>query len=111
MFQHYCLRRKQYYFRGYRFSYVFTGDTGNNKVRTGFFNRIVLVLETGFAATAFVAEFLNLILAEEDKAGETESLTSNLADRDDAEYKNGVESEISVAAREWRKACLSSPIR
>ncbi|KAI9839272.1 MAG: hypothetical protein M1819_003267 [Sarea resinae] len=46
------------------FSYVFTYN-GNNHAKQGFFNAIVLVMETGFAVTAFLAIILNLILPEE----------------------------------------------
>ncbi|KAL8831051.1 MAG: hypothetical protein Q9170_005460, partial [Blastenia crenularia] len=46
------------------FQYVFT-YSGGNKSKQGFFNAIVLVCETGFALTAFVAIFLNLLLQEE----------------------------------------------
>ncbi|KAI4125798.1 MAG: hypothetical protein LQ338_004078 [Usnochroma carphineum] len=46
------------------FTYVFT-YTGGNHAKQGFFNAIVLVCETGFALTAFVAIFLNLVLEEE----------------------------------------------
>ena len=80
------------------FSYVFT-YTGNNKAKAGFFDAIVLVLETGFAVTAFVAVFLNLILAEEDEAEETASLAGDSADRDeieDAEYKKGADVETGA---------------
>ncbi|KAF2836122.1 Xanthine/uracil permease [Patellaria atrata CBS 101060] len=46
------------------FAYVFTYG-GPNRALLGFFNAIELVLETGFAVTAFLALFLNLILPEE----------------------------------------------
>nr|POE87980.1 purine permease [Quercus suber] len=46
------------------FNYVFT-YAGDNHALSGFFNAIVLVVETGFAVTAFLALFLNLILPEE----------------------------------------------
>ncbi|KAI4204775.1 MAG: hypothetical protein LQ350_000841 [Teloschistes chrysophthalmus] len=46
------------------FAYVFT-YSGDNRAKQGFFNAIVLVCETGFALTAFVAIFLNLVLQEE----------------------------------------------
>ena len=65
------------------FSYVFT-YTGDNQAKQGFFNAIVLVLETGFAVTAFLAIFLNLIL-EEEIEDEAVSITANEADRADDE--------------------------
>lgn len=63
------------------FSYVFTYK-GDNHALQGFFNAIVLVMETGFAITAFLAIFLNLILDEEIE-DEAASITANEADRAD----------------------------
>ena len=63
------------------FSYVFT-YTGNNHAKQGFFNAIVLVMETGFAVTAFMAIFLNLVLSEEIE-DEAASITANEADAAD----------------------------
>ena len=63
------------------FSYVFTYK-GDNHALQGFFNAIVLVLETGFAITAFLAIFLNLIL-EEEIEDEAASITANEVDRVD----------------------------
>lgn len=63
------------------FSYVFT-YTGGNHAKQGFFNAIVLVMETGFAITAFMAIFLNLILSEEIE-DEAASITANEADTAD----------------------------
>ena len=60
------------------FSYVFT-YTGNNHAKQGFFNAIVLVMETGFALTGFIAIILNLILQEEIE-DEAKSITANEAD-------------------------------
>lgn len=55
------------------FHYVFTADGGNTAAQ-GFFNAIELVMETGFAVTAFLALVLNLVLDEEmeDEAVEVE---------------------------------------
>ncbi|PSS25624.1 hypothetical protein M430DRAFT_25401 [Amorphotheca resinae ATCC 22711] len=58
------------------FSNVFTYK-GNNRAKSGFFDAIVLVLETGFAVTGFAAVLLNLLLPEEDEAEETESLSGD----------------------------------
>ncbi|KAK3678295.1 hypothetical protein LTR78_001590 [Recurvomyces mirabilis] len=70
------------------FSYVFT-YAGNNKGLLGFFNAIELVLETGFAVTAFLALILNLILLEEIEDEEIPESTANRADdADDAEEWN-----------------------
>lgn len=58
------------------FSHVFT-YTGPNTALTGFFDAIVLVLETGFAVTAFLALFLNLVLPEEFGDEEIPELTAD----------------------------------
>ncbi|TGO13772.1 hypothetical protein BTUL_0063g00030 [Botrytis tulipae] len=63
------------------FSYVFT-YTGDNRAKAGFFDAIVLVMETGFAVTAFVAVALNLGLPEEDEDEEVESLAGDLGERE-----------------------------
>ena len=63
------------------FSYVFT-YTGPNQTKQGFFNAIVLVMETGFAITGFLAIFLNLVLPEEVE-DETVSITANTVDNAD----------------------------
>lgn len=46
------------------FAYVFTYE-GNNRALRGFYDAIVLVMETGFAVTAFVTMILNLMLPHE----------------------------------------------
>jgi xanthine/uracil permease len=46
------------------FSFVFTYK-GNNRALLGFFDAIVLVMETGFAVTALLAMLLNLTIGEE----------------------------------------------
>ena len=61
------------------FSYVFTYN-GSNHALLGFFNAIELVLQTGFAVTAFLALILNLILPEEIEDEETPELTANEID-------------------------------
>ena len=58
------------------FSFVFQ-YTGNNKALLGFFNAIVLVMETGFAVTAFLALILNLILPEEIEDEDIPELTAD----------------------------------
>ncbi|KAK6461881.1 uric acid-xanthine permease [Scheffersomyces coipomensis] len=45
------------------FSTVFT-YTGDNKSLSGFFNAIILVMETGFAVTGFIGVILNLLLPQ-----------------------------------------------
>ncbi|KAF2489277.1 Xanthine/uracil permease [Lophium mytilinum] len=61
------------------FSYVFT-YTGDNHALLGFYNAIVLVMETGFALTAFLTLILNLILPEEIEDEETPEITANEID-------------------------------
>lgn len=73
------------------FSYVFTYK-GNNKAKAGFFDAIVLVLETGFAVAGFIAMALNLTLSEENEAEETESLNGDVVDE-----RGNSSGEISAA--------------
>ncbi|KAF2145261.1 uncharacterized protein K452DRAFT_203831, partial [Aplosporella prunicola CBS 121167] len=51
------------------FSHVFT-YTGPNRALLGFFNAIELVLQTGFAITAFATVALNLLLPDEEDEGD-----------------------------------------
>jgi len=51
------------------FEKVFTYN-GDNTSLKGFFNAIILVLETGFAVSGFVGVFLNLFIAEEEEEDE-----------------------------------------
>lgn len=46
------------------FDYVFT-YTGGNKALQGFFNAIILVMESGFAVAGIVAIILNLFIPQE----------------------------------------------
>ncbi|KAI4163271.1 MAG: hypothetical protein LQ342_003006 [Letrouitia transgressa] len=64
------------------FTYVFTYN-GGNKAKQGFFNAIELVCETGFALTAFVSIFLNLILPEEIEDEDARSFTAEERERED----------------------------
>jgi uracil-xanthine permease len=77
------------------FSYVFT-YTGDNKSLAGFFDAIILVMESGFAVAAFLAIVLNLLLPEENEAEEVESLAGDLEERDS--------SEVGL----WVEVCLKS---
>lgn len=61
------------------FSYVFTYK-GGNRAKAGFFDAIVLVMETGFAVAAFISLLLNLVLPEEPADEETESLAGDEVD-------------------------------
>lgn len=62
------------------FSFVFSYKGGGAK--GGFFDAIVLVLQTGFAVTAFLAIILNLLLQEE-MDDEIVGKTANDADAED----------------------------
>lgn len=64
------------------FTYVFT-YAGDNHALIGFFNAIELVLETGFAVTAFLAVILNLALPEDLEDEDVPELTANVADEQD----------------------------
>jgi uric acid-xanthine permease len=78
------------------FHYVFTYD-GPNTALEGFFNAIELVMETGFAVTAFLSLILNLILPEEIE-DEVVEITADKAD-DEADRK------------EWERIRRPSQIR
>jgi xanthine/uracil permease len=61
------------------FSFVFTYK-GDNRALLGFYNAIILILETGFAVVAFVNLALNLLLPEEIEDEETPELLANEVD-------------------------------
>jgi uracil-xanthine permease len=81
------------------FSYVFT-YSGSNTALLGFFNAIILVMETGFAVTAFLAVILNLILAEE-IVDEAVDITANIVEdeNDQKEWERIRRPSIIRAAR------------
>ena len=62
------------------FSYVFTYQ--GNDAKGGFLDAIVLIMETGFALTAFVSIILNLLLQEEIE-DDAASITADVADAAD----------------------------
>jgi xanthine/uracil permease len=66
------------------FSQVFT-YSGDNRSLQGFFDAIVLILETGFVITALICMFLNLILPEE-----MEEIDERLVPDDQPEPEIGV---------------------
>jgi xanthine/uracil permease len=70
------------------FSFVFT-YSGPNRALLGFYNAILLIMETGFAVVAFVTLVLNLVLPEEVEDEETPELTANEVDgmADEEEWK------------------------
>jgi NCS2 family nucleobase:cation symporter-2 len=61
------------------FDYVFT-YSGNNRSLLGFYNAISLVMETGFAVTAFVSLILNLIMPEDEADDDVPELTATNVD-------------------------------
>lgn len=63
------------------FDYVFT-YAGDNRALMGFFNAIELIMETGFAVTAFMSVILNLIIPEENEDEEVPELTAATVDED-----------------------------
>ncbi|KEF59053.1 purine permease [Exophiala aquamarina CBS 119918] len=65
------------------FAYVFTYEGGNGSLR-GLMNAVELVMETGFAVTAFLSLFFNLILPEE-LDDEAMDITANTVDEKDDE--------------------------
>lgn len=97
--------------------WTFSTYQGGNKAKSGFFDAIVLVLETGkcpfklfwfykanslslgFAVTAFIAVALNLLLPEEDVNEETESLAGDIADRNEAEAEDAEDPKFANASK------------
>lgn len=77
------------------FSTVFTYN-GSNKSLQGFIDAIELVMETGFAVTAFVTMILNLVLPLE------------VEDTDEAEAEMVVE-DVAATNRKNREGQKSSP--
>ncbi|EER32152.1 uric acid-xanthine permease [Candida tropicalis MYA-3404] len=82
------------------FDNVFTYDGGNKSLK-GFFNAIVLVMETGFAVTGFLGVILNLCLPQvQDDVEEINELvletvgSADQAARDEFEKKQGVDLEV-----------------
>lgn len=97
------------------FSYVFT-YSGNNHALLGFYNAIVLVLETGFAITAFLTLVLNLMLPEEIEDEETPEVTADAVDEEadkeewsrirrskELDVENKPSSEITPAAKQQQQ--------
>lgn len=82
------------------FSYVFTYEGGNHGLR-GFYNAIVLVMETGFAVVAFVNLVLNLVLPEEVEDEETEEFVAEEeGEGRGAEWGSGVRGKGSEGGEE-----------
>jgi len=97
------------------FSYVFTYK-GDNHALQGFFNAIELVMETGFAVTAFLALILNLALPEEIE-DEAVDITANTVDdaNDAKEWERIRRPSVLRAARksqeieDAKRASVSEP--
>ncbi|KAK5044714.1 hypothetical protein LTR84_010488 [Exophiala bonariae] len=64
------------------FAYVFTYEGDNGALR-GLMNAVELVMETGFAVTAFLSLFFNLILPEELEDEAMEMTANTVDERDD----------------------------
>ena len=65
------------------FSYVFT-YSGDNKALRGFYDAIVLIMETGFAVTAVISMILNMTLPPEIEETEAELVAEEAESVDDA---------------------------
>lgn len=72
------------------FDYVFT-YRGGNRALLGFFNAIQLVMESGFAVTAFLALFLNLFLREEIEDEAVDITADNVDNKADEREWNAIE--------------------
>lgn len=83
------------------FNYVFT-YSGPNTALQGFFNAIKLVMETGFAVTAFLSLILNLVLPEE---LEDEAVDTTANREDDAADRVGWK---TIRRPTWAKAARQS---
>ncbi|GMM35395.1 hypothetical protein DASC09_027200 [Saccharomycopsis crataegensis] len=55
---------------------TFFGYKGENHSLTGLLNAVILVMETGFAVTGFIAVFLNLLIPQEADEDDSEELVS-----------------------------------
>ena len=87
------------------FSFVFTYE-GDSRAKQGLIAAVELVMETGFAVTAFLAIFLNLLLAEEVE-DEVASITADDVDaaKDTAEWAN-IENITSTTCGKTSKMTL-----
>ena len=94
------------------FSFVFTYK-GDNHAKQGFFNAIVLVMETGFAVTGFLALFLNLVLVEEieDEAAEfTANVVDDADDREEWDQIRGGRDGVGAKDMEMGEKSLDGEI-
>jgi uracil-xanthine permease len=93
------------------FSYVFT-YSGPNRALLGFYNAIILIMETGFALVAFVNVVLNLILSEEIEDEETPELTANDVDeqRDEQEWAR-IRAGHAKGSEEGRTSSDMAPVQ
>ncbi|KIW05951.1 purine permease, variant [Verruconis gallopava] len=85
------------------FAYVFTYH-GDNRALLGFYNAIELVMETGFAVTAFLSVILNLIIPEEVEDEETPEVTAATIDEDADRAEWAYIRRKSAAARKSSEA-------
>ena len=90
------------------FSFVFTYK-GNNHALEGFFNAIVLVMETGFAVTALLAMLLNLLIGEEVELNERMLEGHQVpAPVEDVDKRSSGDDEIEVEKRREPSVGVSS---
>lgn len=84
------------------FSTIFT-YSGDNHALQGLLDAIVLIMETGFAVTAFMCMFLNLVLPEEiEETEETVPQDSMITGMADDGYKNSVSKANEFTADQGR---------
>lgn len=74
------------------FDRVFTYH-GNNRALSGFLDAIVLVMETGFAITAFLCMFLNFVLQEEEEDDDTPGSDTRVLVKEEPEVQTSVPSK------------------
>ncbi|KAF1913190.1 permease family-domain-containing protein [Ampelomyces quisqualis] len=92
------------------FNFVFT-YTGENRALSGFYNAIVLILETGFAVVAFVNLALNLLLPEEMEDEETPELLAETVDEhaDREEWARINKGQVKGTSEEGRASSDIAP--
>jgi NCS2 family nucleobase:cation symporter-2 len=92
------------------FNFVFTYK-GDNRALLGFYNAIILILETGFAVVAFVNLALNLLLPEEIEDEETPELLAERVDEqaDNDEWARINKGQVKGTSEEGRASSDIAP--
>jgi len=92
------------------FNFVFTYK-GDNRALLGFYNAIILILETGFAVVAFVNLALNLLLPEEIEDEETQEILANDVDEraDNEEWARINKGQVKGTSEEGRASSDITP--